>query len=136
MADKPKKQLSEKQKEVLARNNFKNKTRAERSELGAKGAEITNRIKAEKKSRQERLDWLDELLDDAGIYVESIEQIKKEVKEGNLKNFLALFALIKKPDTQTQQLTGSIGFEKVFITPEEDKATEKHIKDFIKYDLN
>lgn len=131
MTDKPKKQLSEKQKEVLARNNFKNKTPAERSELGAKGAETTNRIKAEKKSRQERLDWLDELLDDAGIYTESIEQIKKEVKGGNLRNFLALFALIKKPDTQTQQLIGNLGIEKVFITKDEIKETDNHIDDFI-----
>lgn len=53
MADKPKKELSEKQKEVLERNNFKNKTPAERSKLGAKGAEKTNQIKAEKKSREE-----------------------------------------------------------------------------------
>lgn len=131
MAEKPKKQLSEKQKEILARNNFKNKTPAERSAIGAKGAEVTNRIKAEKKSRQERLDWLDELLDDAGIYEESIEQIKKEVRNGNLRNFLALFALIKKPDTQTQQLVGSIGLEKVFISPKEQKETDKHIDDFI-----
>ena len=64
------------------------------------------------------------MLDDAGIYEESIEQIKKEVRNGNLRNFLALFALIKKPDTQTQQLVGSIGLEKVFISPKEQKETD------------
>ena len=131
MNEKPKKQLSEKQKEVLARNNFKNKTPAERSALGAKGAETTNKLKAEKKSRQERLDWLVELLEDAGIYTESIKQIKKEVKGGNLRNFLALFALIKKPDTQTQQLIGNLGIEKVFITKDEASETDNHIDGFL-----
>ena len=43
-----KKELSEKQKEILAKNNFKNKPRAERSALGAKGAQKTNQLKKKK----------------------------------------------------------------------------------------
>ena len=37
--------------EILAKNNFKNKPRAERSALGAKGAQKTNQIKKEAKTQ-------------------------------------------------------------------------------------
>ena len=51
MADKPKRQMNPKSLENL--KPMSERTRAERQELGKKGAEVTNRIKAEKKSREE-----------------------------------------------------------------------------------
>lgn len=118
-----KKELSEKQKEILAKNNFKNKPRAERSALGAKGAQKTNQIKKEKIKRENSKDWT---WDKYGT--ELIEDI---VKNGSTKDKVELVKTLLPNDKQINELAGSLGIEKIFITQEEKNATDKHIDDFI-----
>jgi len=125
MADKPKRVLSEKQKEVLERNNFKNKTPAERSELGAKGAAATNKIKAEKVKLEDSPIFIWDLLFDTA---EKFQKWFATLPPKEQKD--VLLAILPKAK-QTNEIIGSLGLEKVFITKEETKDTDNHIDDFI-----
>lgn len=125
MTDKPKRVLSEKQKAVLEKNNFRNKTPAERSELGAKGAARTNQIKAEKVKLEDSPIFIwDLLFDNAEKFKKWFDTLPpKEQKD-------VLLAILPKAK-QTNEIIGNIGLEKVFITQEEAQETDNHIDDFI-----
>lgn len=120
-----KKELSEKQKEVLAKNNFKNKPRAVRSELGAKGAKKTNQIKQENIEREFSADygWKKFFGTD-----KKLEEFWESLSPKDKKD---IFIRLLPPEKQTQEILGSLGIEKIFITQEEKEATDKHIDDFI-----
>lgn len=123
MPEKKKKKLSEKQKEVLAKNNFKNKTPAERRRLGAKGAAKTNKIKAEKIARSQSKDWAWEQYGKA--FLEDIAQ------NGTPKEKAEIIKALFPNDKQMNELSGGVSIEKIFITQEEKQATDKHIDDVI-----
>ena len=120
---KEKKELSEKQKEVLERNNFKNKPPAVRRALGAKGAEKTNQIKREKIARENSKEWAWEqygkdFLEDIAKYgttkdkVEVIEALfptDKQVNDINFKNLnpdviVETIEMRKKAEAYTKKL--------------------------------
>lgn len=77
------------------------------------------------------LSELFELLDTEGIIDGTIDTIKEEVQNGNLKNAIELLKLVKPNETQVQQITGALEVQKIFITEDEKKETDKHIDDVI-----
>ena len=124
-------------KRKMSENSLKNlrpfseRNQAERRELGKKGAEKANRIKREKRQRENMLYDLFELLDKEGIIDGTIDTIKEEVKSGNIKNAIELLKLVKPNELQMQQITGGLEIQKVFITEKEQQETDKHIDDVI-----
>lgn len=123
---KPKRILTEKQLANL--RPFSEYSKEELRAVTSKGGRNSGEVRRAKRERREVCDWLNDLLQEAGIYEETIEQIKKKVKSGDLKDALALIALVKLPDTQTNKVVGEIGIQKVFITPEEQKEAENLIE--------
>lgn len=77
------------------------------------------------------LSELFELLDTEGIIDGTIDTIKEEVQNGNLKNAIELLKLVKPNETQVQQIPGALEVQKIFITEDEKKETDKHIDDVI-----
>ena len=124
-------------KRKMSENSLKNlrpfseRNQAERRELGKKGAEKANQIKREKRKRENMLTELFELLDKEGIIDGTIDTIKEEVQNGNIKNAIELLKLVKPNETQVQQITGALEVQKIFITEDEKKETDKHIDDVI-----
>ena len=124
-------------KRKMSENSLKNlkpfseRNQSERREIAKKGAEKTNRIKREKRKRENMLTELFELLDKEGIIDGTIDTIKEEVQNGNLKNAIELLKLVKPNETQVQQITGGVEIQKVFITEKEQQQTDKHIDDVI-----
>lgn len=110
---------------------FSERTHAERRELGKKGAEKTNRIKREKRKRENMLFDLFDLLVEEGIIDGTINTIKEEVENGNIKNAIELLKLVKPNETQFQQITGNLEVQKIFITEKEHRETKRHIQDVI-----
>ena len=122
---KEKKELSEKQKEVIEKNKF----RANCPTVARKNQKKA--VKARKKNQEEKIEreaaaeyaWkkffgTDEKLED---FWESLSpKDKKDV-----------FNRLLPPEKQTQEILGNLGIEKIFITQEEKNATDKHIDDFI-----
>lgn len=127
----PKRKMSENSLKNLEKGNFANKNPAERQECGRKGAEKTNRIKREKRKRENMLPDLFELLDKEGIIDGTIESIKKEVECGVIKNAIELLKLVKPNETQMQHITGALEVQKVFITEKERQETDEHIDNVI-----
>ena len=115
-------------------NNLKplsERNQSERKEIAKKGAEKTNQIKRKKRQRENMLYDLFQLLDKEGIIDGTIDTIKEEVQNGNLKNAIELLKLVKPNETQVQQITGGVEIQKVFITEKEHNETIKHIQDVI-----
>lgn len=71
------------------------------------------------------------LFENANILPQIVENIKKEVEQGNNKNAIDFFKAIKEPDDQTINLNGGLEVQKVFIDEKTKKKTDKHIDDFI-----
>jgi len=118
MADKPKRQMNPKSLENL--KPMSERTRAERQELGKKGAEVTNRIKAEKKSREEGNVFIWDR------YFSTGEKMDEFWNSLTPKDKAAILMSILPKDKQVNELIGSIGIQKVFVTPEMiDEAKEK-----------
>ena len=124
-------------KRKMSENSLKNlkpfskRNQSERKEIAKKGAEKTNQIKREKRQRENMLYDLFELLDKEGIIYGTIDTIKEEVKNGNIKNAIELLKLVKPNELQMQQITGGLEIQKVFITEKEQQETDKHIDDVI-----
>lgn len=114
-------------KRKMSENSLKNLkkdfTPAERSENGRKGAAKTNQIKKENIKRETAKEWL---WNEFGV-----ELSNEIIKSGTTKDKLELLKAILPPDKLTNEVTGSIGIEKIFITQEEKEATDKHIDDVI-----
>ena len=126
-----KRKMSENSLKNLEKGNLASKNPSVRKEIARKGAEKTNRIKREKRKRENMLSELFELLDTEGIIDGTIDTIKEEVQNGNLKNAIELLKLVKPNETQVQQITGALEVQKIFITEDEKKETDKHIDDVI-----
>lgn len=124
MAEKKKKKLSEKQKAVLEKHNFKNKTPAERSELGARGAAKTNKIKEEKIKLEDSLNFIWGLkFDNAQKFEEWFDTLPPKEQTA------VLLAIL--PKKQINEFSGGLEVQKVFVTPEMQEKTLEHIKKVI-----
>lgn len=123
MEEKPKRELSEKQKKVLEENNFKNLPRSVRCKIAANGAKKTNQIKAEKVKRENSKDWAwdkygTELIEDIvnnGTTKDKVELVKtlfpneKQVSDINFKNLnpdvvVETLEMRKKAEDYTKKL--------------------------------
>lgn len=102
---------------------FSERTQAERRELGKRGAEVTNRIKAEKIKRAEANEYIWEALGE--------KTIKEVLETGTLAQKIDLIKAILPKDAQNQIISGSLDIQKIFISPEEKKETDEHIENFI-----
>ena len=69
------------------------------------------------------------LYENADILPQMIDNIKNEVNRGENKNAIELLRVIKEPEEQKINLNGQV--QKVFITPEQHKEAEEHIKKMI-----
>lgn len=69
------------------------------------------------------------LYENADILPQMIDNIKNEVNMGENKNAIELLKVIKEPEEQKINLNGQV--QKVFITPEQQKEAEEHIKKMI-----
>ena len=117
MSNKPKKQLSEKQKKVLEENNFKNKPRSERCEIAANGAKKTNQIKKAKIARENSKDW--------AWNKYGIELVEDIVKNGSTKDKVELVKTLFPND---KQINENINREfKLVVANQEDKELVKDI---------
>lgn len=126
-----KRRMSENSLKNLEKGNLANKSPSERKEIARRGAEKTNLIKREKRKRENMLPELFKLLDETGIIDGTIDTIKKEVKNGNIKNAIELLKLVKPNELQQQQITGALEVQKIFITEKEQQKTDEHIDNVI-----
>lgn len=126
-----KRKMSANQLKNLEKGNLANKSPDERKEIARRGAEAANKVKREKRSRENMLSVLFEMLDKEGIIDGTVETVKVEVKHGNLKNAIELLKLVKPNELQEQKIIGGLEVQKVFITEKEQKETRKHIRDVI-----
>lgn len=117
------------QKKKISENSMKNlipfskRTQAERRELGKKGAEATNRIKAEKVKRAEANEYIWEALGE--------KTVKEVLETGTLAQKIDLIKAILPKDAQNQIISGALDIQKIFITQKEQEETDEHIENFI-----
>lgn len=62
---------------------------------------------------------------------EVVRGVSEEVANGNYKNAIKLIEIAKENEKQVTELQGSVGVQKVFITPAQHNATLKHIETVI-----
>lgn len=69
----------------------------------------------------------------AEIFKEILKQdkITQAISKMSPRELIELLKTVLPPEKITQEIIGSLGIEKVFITKEEDQQADKHIDDFI-----
>lgn len=92
---------------------------------------------AQKKSTQKRLENLQKYYTReearAEIFKEILKQdkIPEAIAQMTPRELIELLRTVLPPEKVTQEIIGSLGIEKVFITKEEDEEVEDHIDNFI-----
>ena len=120
MANKPKRKMSENSLKNLEKGNLANKTPSERKEIARKGAEKTNQMRAAKIKRENAKEWL---WNEYGLTLS-----EEVLKCGSVKDKLELLKAILPTDKQTNEIIGSVGVQKIFVTPEMQKEAEEETK--------
>lgn len=117
------------QKKKVNENSLKNlipmseRSQSERREIAKKGAEATNRIKAEKVKRAEANEYIWEALGE--------KTVKEVLETGTLAQKIDLIKAILPKDAQNQIISGALDIQKIFITQKEQEETDEHIENFI-----
>ena len=117
------------QKKKVNENSLKNliplseRSQSERREIAKKGAEATNRIKAEKVKRAEANEYIWEALGE--------KTVKEVLETGTLAQKIDLIKAILPKDAQNQIISGALDIQKIFITQKEQAETDEHIENFI-----
>ena len=62
---------------------------------------------------------------------EVVRGVSEEVANGNYKNAIKLIEIAKENEKQVTELQGSLGVQKIYISPEQHKSTEEHIETVI-----
>lgn len=92
---------------------------------------------AQKKSTQARLENLQKYYTReearAEIFKEILKQdkIPQAIAEMTPRELIELLRTVLPPEKVTQEIIGSLGLEKVFITKDDEKQVQNHIDDFI-----
>lgn len=92
---------------------------------------------AQKKSTQKRLENLQKYYTREEARSEIFKEILKQdkipqaISEMTPRELIELLRTVLPPEKVTQEIIGSLGIEKVFITKEEDEQVEDHIDNFI-----
>jgi hypothetical protein len=58
-------------------------------------------------------------------------KIQEILENGSTKDIIELIKALLPPEKQTQEIIGNITTQKIFITPDEVKETDKHINEVI-----
>ena len=117
------------QKKKVNENSLKNlipmseRSPSERREIAKKGAEATNRIKAEKVKRAEANEYIWETLGE--------KTVNEVLETGTLAQKIDLIKAILPKDAQNQIISGALDIQKIFITQKEQEETDEHIENFI-----
>ena len=117
------------QKKKVNENSLKNlipmseRSQSERREIAKKGAEATNRIKAEKVKRAEANEYIWEALGE--------KTVNEVLETGTLAQKIDLIKAILPKDAQNQIISGALDIQKIFITQKEQEETDEHIENFI-----
>ena len=128
-----------KTKEELAKISEKTrfKTGSEQVKIARLGGIASGKAKRERKTIREELEFLLEkkLKNNKGEDISTREAISTamigQAIKGNVKAFIAIRDTIGEKPTDKQEITGSLGIKKVFITKEEQAEVEEHIADVI-----
>lgn len=113
---------------------FSERPPAERRELGKKGAEKTNKLKAERKTLAELMKIA---LSMPNVETGEINEIAitnamiNKAAKGDVSAYQTIRDTIGEKPENKIKLDGGVEVQKVFIEAEKKKAAEKHIKDFI-----
>ena len=127
-------------KRKMSENSLKNlqplntKSKEERKEIAKKGAEATNKIRAERKTLAELMKIELQLPDEETGEINNIAITKAMVnkaKKGDVSAYQTIRDTIGEKPTDKQEVIGNIGIQKVFVTPEELKKVNQHIDEFI-----
>lgn len=92
---------------------------------------------AQKKSTQARLENLQKYYSReearAEIFKEILKQdkIPQAIAEMTPRELIELLKTVLPPEKVTQEIIGSLGLEKVFITKDDEKQVQNHIDNFI-----
>lgn len=128
-----------KTKEELAKISKKTrfKTGSEQVKIARMGGIASGKAKRERKTIREELEFLLEkkLKNNKGKDISTREAISTamigQAIKGNVKAFIAIRDTVGEKPTDKQEITGSLGVKKVFITKEEQAEVEEHIADVI-----
>lgn len=128
-----------KTKEELAKISEKTrfKTGSEQVEIARLGGFASGKAKRARKTIREELEFLLEkkLKNNKGEDISTREAISTamigQAIKGNVKAFIAIRDTIGEKPTDKQEITGSLGVKKVFVTKEEQAEVEEHIADVI-----
>lgn len=128
-----------KTKEELAKISEKTrfKTGSEQVEIARLGGIASGKAKRERKTIREELEFLLEkkLKNNKGEDISTREAISTamigQAIKGNVKAFIAIRDTIGEKPTEKQEITGSLGVKKIFVTKEEQAEVEEHIADVI-----
>ena len=124
----------EKLAEIGAKTRFKSGKKA--AELGSAGGIASGIAKREKRTMREIAEIIlskDVMTSDGvvtGKYAVLAKVIDKALK-GDLQAATFIRDTIGEKPTDKQEITGSLGVKKVFVTKEEQAAVEEHIADVI-----
>lgn len=110
-------------------NEVNKKTRFSKTNQPTEEAKSNGQI--EKAKNRNLLYSARTLFDNADILPDLVNNLKKEVSEGNNKNTIEFLKIIKEPETQNINLNGGVEVQKVFIDAETKQKTKQHIQDFI-----
>ena len=113
------------------------KTGSEQVEIARLGGFASGKAKRARKTIREELEFLlaKQLKNNKGEDISTREAISTamigQAIKGNVKAFIAIRDTIGEKPTDKQEITGSLGIKKVFITKEEQAEVEEHIADVI-----
>ena len=113
------------------------KTGSEQVEIARLGGFASGKAKRERKTIREELEFLlaKQLKNNKGEDISTREAISTamigQAIKGNVKAFIAIRDTIGENPTDKQEITGSLGVKKVFVTKEEQAEVEEHIADVI-----
>ena len=122
---KPKKELSAKQRETIEKNKFSanNPTLARQCQEKSVQARKENAEKVIEREISADYGWRK--------FFGTEEKLEKFWNSLSPKDKKDIFIRLLPPDKQTSEIIGKLGLEKIFITPQEAKDTDKHIDNFI-----
>lgn len=96
----------------------------EQRKMRSNGGKKSGAVRREKIERAEARNYLWDELYGKG-------RIQDILENGSTKDIIDLIKALLPPEKQTQEIIGNITTQKIFITPDEVKETDKHIDEVI-----
>lgn len=127
-----KRKMSENSLKNLKPNTFNDCEIAKKAQI--KSVESRKENAKERKLLKEICEIVGEQTDDTTGESNKVAIVKAmflKAKNGDVNAFNTLRDTLGEKPTDKQEIIGNVGIQKVFITAEEDKATDKHIDDVI-----